>query len=665
MILKPKYRKLSVEEIKSLKSNGCRSESWDRISVLNGFDPGCIRNVTFSGEIKLGIYKKAYTDDNGITWNAGIVNARIHNCSIGSNVVINNIGECIANYTIKDGVVIRNCGRISIDCDTCFGNGTKVNVLVESGGRTVKIWDGLTAQQAYIISFYRHRSKVIKIIDGMIDKYADSIRSDRGLIGRNTVILNCNIIRDVRFGPYSYAEGVTLMNDGSLNSKLRDPVLIGPGVIIEHFVACPGSVITGSSVVRNCFIGQGSVIDRQYSAQDSLFFANFSGYLGEASSIFAGPYTVTHHKSTLLIAGFFSFMNAGSGTNQSNHMYRLGPVHQGILERGSKTASGAYLLWPARIGAFSLVTGRHYLNMDTSLLPFSYLIGNNNESILVPGIGLRSIGTIRDANKWPHRDYRNDPVKTDRIIFDLFSPYTVGKMFLGRDLLRKIRSDAGESREFYDYNNLKIKGHALDRGIGLYQAGIDKFLGGSVIKRLENRTIGSQQELRTLLMPSSDTGKGEWTDLAGLYAPGSVVEDLMDAIEEGKIRSMKMLDAEFERMHDFYNDWQWTWVSGKIREEEGKEVWEFTTADVIRITEKWKKSVVNLDKMLYEDAGKEFSPSTMTGFGIDGDEEIRRQDFEQVRGKFESDRMVSGITEHIEQNTIIADRLIEKMKKLD
>jgi hypothetical protein len=40
--------------------------------------------------------------------------------------------------------------------------------------------------------------------------------------------------------------------------------------------------------------------------------------------------------------------------------------------------------------------------------------------------------------------------------------------------------------------------------------------------------------------------------------------------------------------------------------------------------------------MLYEDARKEFTLSSMTGFGIDGGEEIKKLDFEQVRGDFES-----------------------------
>ena len=62
-------------------------------------------------------------------------------------------------------------------------------------------------------------------------------------------------------------------------------------------------------------------------------------------------------------------MNAGSGSNQSNHMYKLGPIHQGTLERGAKTTSDSYILWPARVGAFSLVMG--ILGAEAGLLGYN------------------------------------------------------------------------------------------------------------------------------------------------------------------------------------------------------------------------------------------------------------------------------------------------------
>ena len=39
----------------------------------------------------------------------------------------------------------------------------------------------------------------------------------------------------------------------------------------------------------------------------------------------------------------------------------------------------------------------------------SYLIEEAGESVLLPGVGLRSYGTARDVKKWPKRDRRHGP----------------------------------------------------------------------------------------------------------------------------------------------------------------------------------------------------------------------------------------------------------------
>jgi len=659
-----KYRKLTRNEIQSMTRNNCSCDDWGKIMVMEGFNPLQCKNVTFSGDIKLGVFDKPFVEESGVSIPAGILNARIHNCTIGSNVVINNTGEYIANYNIEDEVIIKNCGKICTEGISKFGNGTSIAVLNEAGGRMVKIWDRLSAHEAYIIALYRHRSKAVKILGKMIDDYSDSIASDRGIISRNSRIINCNSIRNVKVGPYSRIEGAVSLDEGSINSCKEDPVFIGPGVIMEHFIVCSGSIITESTLIDKCFIGQGCVLGKHYSAGNSLFFANCEGYHGEACSIFAGPHTVTHHKSTLLIAGIFSFMNAGSGSNQSNHMYKLGPIHQGIMERGSKTTSDTYMLWPARIGPFTLVMGRHYKNMDTSSLPFSYLIGSNDESILVPAINLRSVGTIRDAQKWPLRDKRKDPVKIDQVNFNLLSPYTIRKMIEGRDLLRNLKSLSGEVSSTFTYKNMLIKGASLERGIELYQTGINKFLGNSIIKRLENNTLKSNKELQKRLTPDKKMGSGEWVDVAGLITPKQAVDNLLDDIESGIIKSVADVEESFRNMHKCYYEWEWTWSCERIEEEEGKPVTEFSADDVIRIVERWKKSVVDLDKMLYNDARKEFTLSSMTGFGIDGGDEEKKQDFEQVRGEFESNSVVAAIQDHINQKTALGDGLIKRVETI-
>ena len=213
--------------------------------------------------------------------------------------------------------------------------------------------------------------KLIEVLERLIDEYVEKQKSEIGRIGNNVRIVNCGTIKNVRIGEYATLGGVSKLKNGTINSNQYAPVHIGSGVKCNDFVLCSGVDITDSTLVSRCFVGQGTVMGKHYSALDSLFFSNCQGFHGEATAIFAGPYTVSHHKSSLLIAGMYSFLNAGSGSNQSNHMYKLGPIHQGMAERGSKTTSDSYLLWPARIGAFTLVMGRHTKHSDTSELPFS------------------------------------------------------------------------------------------------------------------------------------------------------------------------------------------------------------------------------------------------------------------------------------------------------
>ena len=657
------YRSLSIGEIRGLEAAGCRSNSWESVFVKDPFNAERIQNVTFSGTVRLGLFNGVARERCGLPLMRGIKNAHIHNCTIADNVTITDITGFIANYDIGEGVVIRNCGHISTEGHTSFGNGTRVAVLNETGGREVPIWDRLTSHMAYIITLYRHRPSAIAEIEKLIDDYTEGVRSDRGEIGSGSYIAGCGTIKNVRIGNGAVIEDVSRLEEGSVNSSFRDPVHIGSDVIMDHFIICSGSKVNDAAVIDKCFIGQGCILSKQYSAENSLFFSNCGGYHGEACSIFAGPYTVTHHKSTLLIAGIFSFMNAGSGSNQSNHMYKLGPIHQGIMERGSKTTSDSFVLWPSRIGPFTLVVGRHHHNVDTTSFPFSYLTEASYESQLIPGINLRSVGTIRDAQKWPKRDMRKDTRKLDQINYNLLSPFTVGKMIKGRDLLKEL-IEANQGQDVIGYERMRIKSSAAMRGISLYQMGIDKYIGNSVIKRLEGTVFRSDEEIRDRMKPDTMEGTGDWIDMSGLITPLSSIEVLLEAIESKEMKSADAINRSFDSIHRNYYNLQWAWVYDHLPGETGKPNEELTADDIIAIVERWKKSVVELDWMLYEDARKEFTLSSMTGFGIDGDDEVKKRDFEQVRGDFEKNSVVLAILDHIKAKTELGDELINRMRNI-
>jgi len=659
------YRKLTQRETAILESQGCIADKWDDVEVKEGFDPLKCRNVKFSGKVKIGILEKRFYEGAGISFHAGLENAVIHNCTIGDNVVICNIKDYIANYFIDDEVIIRNCGRVYTEGKTSFGNGTSVAVMNESGGRSIKIWDRLSSHLAYVMALYRHRPVAVKKIEELIDKYVESQISDTGYIGKSSRIINCSHIRNIRINECAHLEDVLFLNEGSINSNMNAPVFMGPGVIMEHFIICSGSRVTESALVEKCFIGQGCELAKQFSAHDSLFFANCKGLHGEVYSVFAGPYTVTHHKSTLLIAGFFSFMNAGSGSNQSNHMYKLGPVHQGVVERGTKTASDSYLLWPAHIGPYSLVRGRHLKNVDTSLFPFSYLVENNRESVLVPGINLICTGTIRDEIKWSLRDIRKDPDKIDFVNFRYLTPYSANRMVRGMEMLSYLRDNSDGNPEYYCYNkNLKITSSALQRGIELYKAGIDKLIGSVLIERLAGREINSHDQIRKCIDCNGNSGKGEWVDLAGLIAPKKEVEKLISMIESGEFDSLENIYSAFRRMNDNYNEWVWEWAADYLEKVYGKPVSKLSTEDLSDIIIRWKKSLIFLNEKLLEDAGKEYSAASMTGFGIDGDNMEKIEDYQQVRGLCKENPIVEKVLREIEERPAEADIILEKIRIL-
>jgi len=657
------YRNLIDKEIATLTVYGCSADNWSDVKVVEAFSPAFISNVHFSGHVFLGSYGKIFELAGGVKKHAGIYNCILHNCTVENDVFIDKIHNYLANYIIGEGSYIENVNLMVVDGLTSFGNGVQVPVMNEGGGREIPIFDYLSAPLAYILTLYRHRPKVIQNLQKLIDNYSLEQQSDKGTIGKDVRIVNCGSIKNVRIGDCATIEGASLLENGSINSNVQAPVIIGSGVKCNDFILSSGVSITDSTLVSRCFVGQGCIMGKHYSALDSLFFSNCQGMHGEATAIFAGPYTVSHHKSSLLIAGMFSFLNAGSGSNQSNHMYKLGPIHQGIAERGAKTTSDSYLLWPARIGAFTLVMGRHTKHSDTSDLPFSYLIENATESFLVPGINLQSVGTIRDAQKWPKRDNRKDSRKLDPINFNLLSPYTIQKMMRGREVLKNLQMISGETTDIYSFQNCSIKNSSLVKGMELYNIAIYKFLGNSLINRLKVTRFKNIDEVRNQLKPDTEKGLGEWIDLSGLIAPKKEIDILLQKMENEPI-TLNQIHQEFETMHQEYYNYEWTWAIQKLESYWGKTIDQVTYEDLVSLVERWKISVVQLDQLIYQDAKKEFSLNAKTGFGVDGNEEQKHQDFVSVRGSFESNPFVLEVLKHIQIKTELGNELIERLAGL-
>lgn len=656
--------KLTAEQIAVLEAQSCRCENWSEVTVAEDFNPKYVRNVNFSGQVRLGSFNKIFTLAGGIRKHSGIYHATLHNVIVGDDCMVEHIRNYIANYIIGDGSYIENVTDLITYGETSFGNGTKVSVLNETGGREVAIHEHLSSHEAYITALYRHDQKLIDSINELVSKYVESSKSTFGVIGKNVEILDAMHIVNVKIGDSAKIKGASRLRNGSIVSCEEAPVNIGMNVIADDFIVESGSSITDGVTLTRCFVGQACVLGHGYSASDSLFFSNCQGENGEACALFAGPYTVTHHKSTLLIAGMFSFMNAGSGSNQSNHMYKLGPIHQGIFERGAKTTSDSYVLYPAKIGAFSLVMGRHVNNPDTSNLPFSYLIEQQGVTYIIPGVNLKSVGTVRDVRKWPSRDRRKDPHRLDHINFNHLSPFTVQKMFDGIRILEMLKEASGNRADNYYYKKSIIRNASLHKGLKYYQTGIIKFLGNSFITRIQDADVSSDEGLRRALRRDNPVGAGHWLDISGLICPASEIEKLCDDLTEGKVRDIVELGSRFGQIASDYYSYEWTWAYDAIEKFWGYDLANITRSQAIDLISQWKNAVISLDKLIYDDAGKEFELTSMTGFGVDGDKVRRDADFTAVRGGgFNENPFVLEVLDHMRRKGELGDRMIARLER--
>jgi acetyltransferase-like isoleucine patch superfamily enzyme len=658
------YRLVDLNEIKTLELRGCSAEDWNRIEVKDPFYPDRLRNVKFAGNVQLGINEGSVTLNEYISKPSGITNCYIKDCTIGDNVFLSDIG-ILANYRIGNSSFIENAGTLAVFGKTAFGNGYEINILNESGGRELMIFDRLSSQIAYLIVVYRHNPELIKKLKALISEYAQSSISVKGSVGEYSIIRNTQQIINTEIGSYCKITGALSLEEGTVKSNISAPVIIGEGVTARNFIILSGSKIENGAILTSTFIGEGVLIGKQFSADNSAFFANCEAYHGEACSIFAGPYTVTHHKSTLLIAGMFSFFNAGSGTNQSNHMYKLGPVHHGIVERGSKTGSFSYMLWPSLVGAFTVVMDKHAGNFDSSELPFSYISAENGKSVITPAMNLFTVGTARDSKKWPVRDRRTDIQKTDLIDYELFNPCTVQKMIRAVSLLEGLYRSASNEREFIYHRGLYINRLMLRTSKRFYELAINIYLCGEIVKKLEQHTFKTFGEVRKILRPPKNVHHSScWTDIGGMITLRDRLDELTESLITGKTDSLEKLNREFRKIHSEKEENNYSWCADTLQEIMGIRINSITKATLKELISTWKESTLKFNKMVLKDAEKEFDQLSRIAYGPDGDNEERLADFEAVRGRYETNSFIAGIQKESETTEERYNKLLNRVEVL-
>lgn len=525
-------RELSANEIIILEEQGCWAENWADILVDEDFVITAVSNVQFYGHVEIGSLNGSIEVAEGFRRRCCIRNAMLRNVTIGDECLIENIRGYLSGYRIGNRCYLADCGIISAQEGATFGVGEVISVLNEGGDGNIVLYPGLTSQMAWLMINYPETRPLAQ------RQASQFCQSNAALIGNGARVVGVKEITNTWIGESAEIKGTTRLSDCTVESTDEAGTFIGSDVIMVKSIVAPGASVTDGAKVSDSFVGESVHMGKGFSCEASVFFANSYMDNGEACAALCGPFSTSHHKSTLLIGGAFSFYNAGSGTNQSNHAYKMGPIHWGTLARGSKTASGSHILWPATIGVFSMVMGKVQTHPNTRKLPFSYVIADGMKTYVAPGINMKTVGTWRDVGKWPKRDLRPRSARRDLVNCAFPNPYVIQSVLEGKEVLKSLQNKYGSDAPEYEYKGCTIRHDALVKGLQYYDMLIRLFI-------YEHFAANNAED-------GGEPQNSTWLDLCGMLAPKVEIDRLVQDVRSGSITTVDELENILAEIHSGY-----------------------------------------------------------------------------------------------------------------
>ena len=275
--------------------------------VAETFKPYNFHRVMFYGDIRLGSFDKQVEVTKGFFTHSGINAATLRNVTVGNDCLIEKVGNYINNYTIGNDCFISNISTLETTDDATFGEGSTISVLNEMGDGNVTIFRNLNSQLAAFMVKHAQDKALRQQLTQMIEDELRVQRPERGLIGNNVKIINTKDITNTIIKGDCEINGAARLLECTIMSSRDASVYIGTGVICEDSIICDGCSINNSVKMQDCFVGEACQITNGFTAEASLFFANSFMANGEACAAFCGPFSASHHQSSLLIGGQFSF----------------------------------------------------------------------------------------------------------------------------------------------------------------------------------------------------------------------------------------------------------------------------------------------------------------------------------------------------------------------
>lgn len=423
-------RALREDEVRELTANGNTAEDWGRVRVAGGFRPDRVRHSDLRGAVVLGAFDGTVRGPDGPGAPAGVYRSRVSDCVIGHNAVVQNVG-LLAGYVVGAGAFVSDCGRVVCDGPTAFGNGTRIPIGPQCGGRWLRPFAELTLDTADALTAEPAGPAAGRYAHFLAD-YLDRVRCDRGVIGAGAVVASVAVVRNAFVGPGAELDGATRVECATLLGSADEVVQIRDGACVTDSVLQWNVRVTGPAVVERSVLLESAVVERFGRVTDSVIGPNTTVGGAEVTASLVGPFVGCHHQGLLIAArwpGGRGNIGYGAGVG-CNHTSRA-PDQEAVLGEGLFVGLGAKVQYPVDVSAapYTVLACGVTLPSQRIAFPFSLVRPPAGPvpgvppgaNVLIPGWVLsenlyaleRSAYNFRARDRAPRHRLAHDVFRTD------------------------------------------------------------------------------------------------------------------------------------------------------------------------------------------------------------------------------------------------------------
>ena len=585
-VLQNIWRKLQSDEIEILIKNRNYCTNWENFLVRDPFDPSLIRDSSFYGLVRIGALRNVLLKHHDFRIPSGIRGSTIISCDIGDDTAIYDCAY-ISHYIIGDNCILSKIDEMQTTNHAKFGNGSIkdgegeevrvwIDVMNEAGGRSILPFDNMIAADAYLWAAYRDDNALTEKLAEITQKQYGGFRGSYGIIGSNTVIKSCAIIKDTMIGEYAYIKGANKLKNLTIQSSAEEPTQIGEGVeMVNGIVGYACNVFYGSKAVR-FVLGRNSNLKYGARLIHSVLGDNSTVSCCEILNNLIFPVHEQHHNNSFLIASLIQGMSnmAAAATIGSNHNSR---ANDGEIraKRGFWPGLAVTLKHSSVFASFVIIAKGEYPSELNIPLPFS-LVNNNvhkNRLEVMPAyFWIHNLYAL-ERNSWKTQNRDKRKIKIQRTEADYLAPDTAEEIITALSLLDGWLGESGFSpadMAGIDGGTVRLilcrnlehskRGQVIIKpleAIASYRQMLHYYAAKTIAAFFDSQPELDYRSLCDLMGAQRERIR-EWVNIGGQVVPAFRVDELRKDIGEGKYKN-------WDEIHRVYDLWDEAYLLDKCR----------------------------------------------------------------------------------------------------